>query len=159
MSPASPLAAQHTRLPVRLAGSSDGHQRECIAASCVAVKIGLGPTIAANRAAMKACIHRTRPARAAKREAHCTPTAVGVWLGVLLLCPYWTCCSFKHFRGDFDSDLGHSHLLSLTLAGVRWLPDGSGRRYPALTRPGGADKIHNHCPIRTLRKTRVRGLR
>ena len=78
MSPASPLAAQLTRLPVRLAGSGDGHQRERIAASCAAVKIGRGLTIAARRAAMKARIHRTRSAQAAKREAHCTPTAVGV---------------------------------------------------------------------------------
>ena len=78
MSPSSPLVAQHTRLPVRLAGSGDGHQRERSAASCAAVRIGRGPTIAANRAAMKARIRRTRPAQAAKREAHCTPTAVGV---------------------------------------------------------------------------------
>ena len=59
---------------------------------------------------MKARIHRTRPAHAAKREAHCTPTAVGVLLGVLILCRYWTCCIFRHLRGDFDSDLGHHQL-------------------------------------------------
>lgn len=68
MSPASPLASQHVRLQVRLAGSGDGYQSERIAASCAAVKIGRGLTIAARRAAMKARIHRSRPAQAAKRE-------------------------------------------------------------------------------------------
>ena len=84
MSPASPLAAQLTRLPVRLAGSGDGHQRERIAASCAAVQIGRELTIAANcqrRTAMKARIHRTRPAQAAKREAHCTPHGRGGMVG------------------------------------------------------------------------------
>jgi hypothetical protein len=38
----------------------------------------------------------------------------------------------------FDSDLGHSHILALASAGLRWLPDGSGRRYPVLTRMSGA---------------------
>ena len=66
--PASPLASQHVRLQVRLAGSGDGHPSERIAASCAAVKIGRGLTIAARRAAMKARIHRSRPAQAAKRE-------------------------------------------------------------------------------------------
>ena len=93
MSPASPLAAQLTRLPVRLTGSGDGHQRERIAASCAAVKIGRGLTIAARRAAMKARIHRTRSAQAAKREARSEKRTVpprpwGYDWGYLSLCRY-----------------------------------------------------------------------
>jgi hypothetical protein len=32
---------------------------------------------------------------------------------------------FNYLRRYFDSGLGHSHLLALTVAGIRWLPDGS----------------------------------
>ena len=46
MSPASPLVAQHTRLPVRLAGSDDGHQRE---RSAVSLRNGENRSWADNR--------------------------------------------------------------------------------------------------------------
>ena len=49
--------------------------------------------------------------------AKSTPRAVGVWLGVLVLCPYSTCCTFKHFCGDFDSDLG---TINSSSSAVRW---------------------------------------
>ena len=45
--------------------------------------------------------------------AKSTPRAVGVWVGVLLLRTYWTSSSFKHFYGDFDSDLGSPPLFRL----------------------------------------------
>ena len=64
---------------------------------------------------MKARIHRSRPAQAAKRETRnekrtVPPRPWGYDWGYLILCRYWTCCIFRHLRGDFDSDLGHHQL-------------------------------------------------
>lgn len=79
-------------------------------------EIGRGLPIAANRAAKKAHILDIHSAQAVEREAQSTPRVVGVWLGVLLLRPDWICCSFKHFCGDLDSDLGQTRSPSAALA-------------------------------------------
>lgn len=166
MSPASPLAAQLTRLPVRLAGSGDGHQRERIAASCAAVKIGRGLTIAARRAAMKARIHRTRSAQAAKREARSAlyPHGRGGMTGGTYHYVVIEPAVFSGTYAETSTPTSDSHLPSLASAGlrwppprrsnilisatqcplsstgIRWLPDSSGRRYPVVTRLGGATR-------------------
>ena len=56
--------------------------------------------------------------------AKSTPGPWGYGWGYLILCPYSTCCTFKHFCGDFDSDLGQTCLFRRRLdVGVRRPPD------------------------------------